>query len=286
MPDAVRPDARKTLAQLNSEWASCIKCSLGVERMKRDTKIVFGRGYAHSIMFIGEGPGVDEERVGEPFVGRSGRLLKRVLGVLGVTDYYLTNVVCCRSCEQRTEPDGAPMMRRGAGGVLNLVYRDEPPTPPQRAACHPRLMEEIYIVDPIVIVGLGGPACETLLGHAITITRDRGETSQIAIPGASFNPVLTEKRQQWLRKAPDGTYHTPVEQSEVYYHFVPTLHPAYVARELADKGPNNPFQRFVEDIRKAVRTYETYLEMVFGVVPVQREELDEAGLHHEIEDEE
>jgi uracil-DNA glycosylase len=284
-PDA-RPDARRSLLQLKEEWSSCVRCDLGTRRLDRDGKFVFGEGFGHSVMFVGEGPGVDEEVRGSPFVGRSGKLFRRVLSVLGLTDYYITNIVCCRACEVREDASGQPMFRKAYGSsVPQLLYKDEPPTPIQTAACRPRLLEEIYLVDPIVIVGLGGPASTALLGHSITITRDRGETSQIAIPGASYRPVLTEKKQQWLRKI-DGEWKAPTEQNEVYYHFIPTLHPAYVARELADKGPNNAFQKFVSDIRKAVRTYEAYLEVVFGVVPVRREELDEAMLHHELESEE
>jgi uracil-DNA glycosylase len=248
-------------------------------------KFVFGGGYGHSVMFIGEGPGVDEEAEGVPFIGRSGKLLRRVITVLGLTDYYITNIVCCRSCKPREDATGNPMFRKDRRtGLQALVYSDEPPTPPQKAACRPRLMEEIYLVDPIVIVGLGGPACEELLGHPITITRDRGETSQIAIPGAGYRPLVTEKKQQWARKI-DGEWQAPTEQNEVYYHFIPTLHPAYVARELPDKGPNNAFQKFVSDIRKAVRTYEAYLEAVFGVTPARKEELDETALHYEVESE-
>jgi uracil-DNA glycosylase len=283
--DTVRPDARKTLLELKEEWHACVKCELGTKRIEREGHFVFGQGFGRGVMFVGEGPGVDEEKEGVPFVGKSGRILRRVISVLGLTDFYITNIVCCRSCVQVTNPDGSPMMRMNYQKKQSLpVYRDEPPTPPQKNACRPRLLEEIYLVDPIVIVGLGGPACEALLGHSITITRDRGETAQIAIPGASYRPVLTEKKQQWMRKV-GGEYQTPTEQNEVLYHFVPTLHPAYVARELADKGPGNAFQKFVADLRKAITTYDNYLETVFGVVPAPREELDSEELHVDIESE-
>jgi uracil-DNA glycosylase len=279
----IRPDARKSLATLREDWSSCIKCDLGVERIRRDGKFVFGRGFNHSVMFIGEGPGVDEEQHGEPFIGRSGQLLRRVIDTLGLTDFYITNIVCCRSCAIATQADGSPQMRMDYRTKISYpVFRDEPPTPPQKSACRPRLLEEIYLVDPIVIVGLGGPACEALLGRSITITRDHGEIAQIAIPGASYRPVLTEKKQQWLRKV-GKEWQNPVEQNEVYYYFVPTLHPAYVARQLSDKGPGNPFQRFVGDIRKAVQTYNSYLEAIFGVIPTEREKVEADELHHELE---
>jgi DNA polymerase len=281
----VRPDARKSLVTLKEEWQACTKCNLGLRRIEREGHFVFGQGLLHSVMLIAEGPGVEEEASGIPFVGRSGRLLRRVLKALGLTDYYLTNVVSCRSCEPQANADGTPMMTKNRRtGEWSQRFKDEPPTPPQKAACRPRLLEEIYLVDPIVIVGLGGPACEALLGHSIAITRNRGETTQISIPGASYQPVLTDKKKQWLRKV-GGEYVAPVEQSEVFYHFIPTLHPAYVVRELADQGPDNPFRKFVGDLKKAVRTYDTYMETVFGVIPADRDALDEAELHYEIQSE-
>lgn len=285
MSEEVRPDARKTLLELREEWESCVKCELGTKRIEREGHFVFGQGFGHSVMLIGEGPGVEEEETGAPFVGKSGRILRKVLSVLGLTDFYITNIVCCRSCTQVLAADGAPLMRMNYKKKQSLpVYKDEPPLPMQKAACRPRLLEEIYMVDPIVIVGLGGPACEALLGHSITITRDRGETEHIAIPGASYRPVLTEKKQQWLRKV-GGEFVAPTEQNEVYYHFIPTLHPAYVARELADKGPGNAFQKFVADLKKAVTTYDTYLETAFGVIPTPREDLNAEELHYDIESE-
>jgi uracil-DNA glycosylase len=285
MSDAGRPDARKSLDTLRDEWISCVKCGLGERRIQQGSKFVFGQGYRQCVMFVGEGPGVEEEAQGAPFIGRSGQLLKRVLSVLGLTDFYCTNLVSCRSCERRDNPDGSPLIRTDyRTGKQTLVFKDVPPTPVQRAACRPRLMEEIYLVDPIVIVGLGGPACEELLGRSIAITREHGEVTRIAVPGASYRPVLTEKKQQWLRKI-DGEWKAPTEQNEVYYYFVPTLHPAYVLRQLADKGPNNPFQTFAADLRKAVRTYDAYLETVFGVIPSEREDLNEAELHYRLESE-
>lgn len=286
MSDTVRPDARKPLMQLREEWASCVKCELGTARLEREGHFVFGQGLGHCVMLVGEGPGADEELTGAPFVGRSGHILKRVLSVLGLADYYLTNIVCCRSCALVKNADGSPMMRKNfrKGGHFLPVYKDEPPLPMQKAACRPRLLEEIYLVDPIIIVGLGGPACEALLGHSITITRDRGETSQISIPGASYRPVLTEKKQQWMRRV-GGEDIAPTEPNEVLYHFIPTLHPAYVARELPDKGPGNAFQKFVADLKKAVTTYNTYLEEVFGVVTTPHENLNAEELHYDIESE-
>ncbi len=283
MDVAVRPDARKTLTELREEWRSCVACDLGRRRLAVEGAFVFGQGVTNSIMLIGEGPGVEEERSGSPFVGKSGTLLRRILERIGMDEVYVTNLVSCRSCVPQVDGSGQPVFRKNyKTGQQEPAYKDEPPTPPQYLACAPRLYEEIYLVDPVVIVGLGGKACEALLGRPITITRDRGETHQISVPGASFVPSLTEKKQEWARKTKQGLV-TPTEQNLVRYHFIPTLHPAYVIRKLEDQAPDSPFRQLVADLRKALKTYETYREMVYGIVPTRHpNESDDQDLHAQL----
>lgn len=248
-------------------------------------KFVFGQGVSRAIMLVGEGPGVEEEAEGVPFIGRSGQLLRKVLDHLNFHDVYMTNTVCCRSCTQVTDQEtGLPVMRKDRRtGISTPMYKDEPPTPPQCMACLPRLHEQIYLVDPILIVGLGNGACATLLGKAITITRDRGEPREISIPGASFRPSVTDG-QKWRRKI-KGADVDPVEQNEVRYHFLPTLHPAYVIRLLADQGPDNPFQQFMSDIKKAIHTYDTYLRMTFGEAPERKVQRSDEELQVQLQGE-
>lgn len=278
----VRPDARKTLPQLQREWSSCVRCDLGRRRIEVGGSFVFGRGMGGSIMFVGEGPGVEEERQGQPFVGNSGNLLHRLLNMLGLDEYYESNLVSCRSCVQQIDGSGAPMVRKNwKTGQPELLFKDEPPTPPQYLACMPRLHEEIYLVDPTVIVGLGGKACEALMGHPVTITRDRGEPAHIEISGASFSPVLTEKKKEWLHRI-GGVTQTVNEQNMVRYYFMPTLHPAYVIRKLKDMAPDSPFRQLVIDIKKAIRAHEMYREMVFGIVPTNHLDVDDGEMHRQL----
>ena len=278
----VRPDARKTLTRLQQEWSSCIRCDLGVRRIDVGGSFVFGRGMPGGIMFIGEGPGMEEERLGAPFVADSGTMFHRILQMLGLDEWYETNLVSCRSCAQQIDGTGAPMVRKHwKTGTPEMIYKDEPPTPPQYMACMPRLHEEIYLVDPTVIVGLGGKACEALMGHPITITRDRGEPAHIEISGASFSPVLTEKKKEWLHRT-GKELHTINEQNMVRYYFMPTLHPAYVIRKLKDMAPDSPFRQLVIDIKKAIRAHETYREMVFGTVPTHRPSIDDEEMHRQL----
>lgn len=282
-PLVVRPDARKTLAELRQEWSSCIKCDLGKRRLEVEGKFVFGRGTTGGVMLIGEGPGSEEEKQGLPFVSRSGSILHNVLALLGLDEYYETNLVTCRSCVQQFDGQGQPMLRKNwVTRQPELVYKDELPTPPQYNACLPRLYEEIYLVDPSVIIGLGGKACEALMGQPVTITRDHGKPVQISIPGASYRPVLTEKKKEWLHRTPEGM-RTLTEQNEVRYYFMPTLPPAYVERKLEDFAPDSPFRQFVADIKKAIRAHEVYHEMVFGLLPSSNQESDDEAMHRQIQ---
>jgi DNA polymerase len=280
---AVRPDARKTLGELQQEWSSCVRCNLGRRRIEAEGKFIFGRGTPGGVMLIGEGPGSVEEKEGVPFAGRSGRILHSVLALLGLDEYYETNLVACRSCSQQFNGQGQPLMRTNwSTRQPELVYKDEPPTPPQYNACLPRLYEEIYLVDPTVIIGLGGKVSEALMGHSITITRDRGEPVQISIPGAGYRPVLTEKRKEWLHRTPEG-FRTISEQNEVRYYFMPTLHPSYVERKLKDMGHDSPFRQLVIDIKKAIRAHEVYREMVFGLLPTSNQDSDDETMHRHIQ---
>lgn len=232
-----------------------------------DGQFVAGEGVRRGVMFVGEGPGREEEATGRPFVGPSGELLRNVFQKLNFNDYYLTNLVSCRACEAAIDPStNLPRMKKRRGGVEEIVYKDRVPLPPEINACKARLYEEIYIVDPILIVAVGGTAAEHLLNRSITITRERGNPQECVIPGATQRPVLTDKKKVWGRKI-HGTYQLPTEQNEVTYLVLPTIHPSFVLRKGADMGKNSPLSLFVSDIRSAVKIYERYLIEVLGEEP-------------------
>lgn len=143
---------RSPLSLLQEECSSCSACPLAEGR----TQVVFSGGAPDSdLMFVGEAPGRDEDIQGEPFVGRSGRLLDKLLGEeLGIDrrDYYICNVVKCR-------PPG---------------NRD--PLPGEVAACRHWLDSQIALVAPKVVVTLGNFAARALLGRTEGVTRLRGRT--------------------------------------------------------------------------------------------------------------
>ena len=140
------------LAEVEREALACTRCSLAEGR----TQVVFGVGDATAdLMFVGEAPGQQEDLQGEPFVGRSGQLLDRmVLEEMGLTRdrFYVGNVLKCR-------PPG---------------NRD--PKPDEIAACRPFLESQVELVDPRVIVTLGNFATKLLLSTTEGITRVRGRT--------------------------------------------------------------------------------------------------------------
>lgn len=146
-----------TLSELGNEARGCNLCRLAATR----TQVVFGEGAANArLMFIGEGPGKDEDASGRPFVGRAGQLLTRIIenGLkLKREDVYIANVVKCRPT------------------VDGLGKRDRPPDADEVAACAPYLEQQIALIKPEVIVTLGNPSTRFLLKTMEGITKLRGK---------------------------------------------------------------------------------------------------------------
>jgi len=249
-------DARKKLSVLQAEWERCVACDLGKYRQAEGGAFVFGEGLPRGVMFVGEGPGWIEEREGRPFIGKSGALLRKIIDKVQVSPCYLTNVVTCRSCQPATDALGNPLLVT-RGGKQMVRMADQVPPPQAVAACMPRLQEEIYLVDPIVIVTLGVAATSALTGRPFAITKERGEPLHISIPGAGFRPVLTEKKGVWRRKV-HGEMVMPSEPNQVRYLVIPTLHPAFVLRNLGDQGAKSDSRKLISDIVFAKRIFERY----------------------------
>lgn len=149
---------------LRDEALACTRCALAETR----TQVVFGVGAEHAdLMFVGEGPGADEDRTGEPFVGRAGRLLTSLIEGIGLTrdDVYIANVVKCR-------PPG---------------NRD--PQPVEIESCRPYLDAQLDFISPRVVVTLGNFATKLLLDTKTGITKLRGQVHPYR-DGAALIPVL------------------------------------------------------------------------------------------------
>ena len=153
-----------TLDGVRAELGDCRRCGLCEGR----NTIVFGDGNPNAdLLFIGEGPGEQEDRTGLPFVGRAGELLTQMIEKgMGIArnDVYICNIVKCRPPNNRT------------------------PLPPEVSACRPFLDGQIEAVAPKVIVTLGKPAASLLLDREIAITRVRGTWHEYR--GSPLMPTL------------------------------------------------------------------------------------------------
>ena len=139
----------ETLEDVRNDLGDCQRCKLSKGRKH----IVFGQGNPHAeVVFVGEGPGADEDEQGLPFVGRAGQLLNRMLQLVQIKreDVYICNVVKCRPPGNRT------------------------PETDEIAACSPFLLRQIEAIHPRLICCLGAPAARTVLGIKEGITKIHG----------------------------------------------------------------------------------------------------------------
>ncbi|HEX9819605.1 MAG TPA: UdgX family uracil-DNA binding protein [Methylomirabilota bacterium] len=172
---------RRTLAALREAAAGCRGCDL----YRRGTQTVFGEGRPDArVMLVGEQPGHEEDRAGRPFIGPAGRLLDRALAAAAIArdDVYVTNVVKHFKWEPR--------------GKRRIHAK---PTQREIAACLPWLQAELDVVKPAVVVCLGAPAAQALLGPTFRVTRQRGQCL-----GARWAPcVLATAHPSSILRAPD-----------------------------------------------------------------------------------
>ncbi|MCS7048248.1 MAG: uracil-DNA glycosylase [Verrucomicrobiae bacterium] len=147
----IRPaDTETQLQQLAAEARRCTRCA---ELAQCRTQVVFGTGNPRAeLMFIGEAPGADEDAQGEPFVGRAGQLLTKIIQAMGFArhEVYIANVLKCRPPENRT------------------------PLPMEVQNCLPYLQRQIELIQPRAMVALGATAMRALLDIQIGITKMRG----------------------------------------------------------------------------------------------------------------
>lgn len=222
-------------------------------------------------MFIGEGPGKEEEQRGQPFVGKSGKVLRAALQKLGLRyASYITNAVCCRSCGPAIDNDGKPMGFT-RGGVFTPIIKDKAPKAEHLQACLPRLYEQIYLVDPLLIVCLGAEAAKLLSHKASSIVNDSGTLRVISIPGHAYVPQLTEKKRAWARKQ-GGQLIAPIELNQVQYLMMPLIHPAYVLRKSADLRMGNPMDKFISCMKLVAGYFRHHVYEMTGE-RIQQEEL-------------
>ncbi len=186
----------KLLEALYNQYKDCTRCALGGSRIK----FVFGVGNPEaSVLFIGEGPGYEEDRRGEPFVGKAGQLLDKILASIGLSrekNAYIANIVKCHPMLHPETPEA-----RG---------NDRPPTPQETAACSPILYAQISIIQPKIIVTLGSPSTKTILQTGQGISTIRGKLFPLPRPLQNLEGTIPD--------IPDGI------------QVLPTYHPAALLR--------------------------------------------------------
>jgi len=192
--EAPRPTAlgtaskQQAMAELRERALQCVKCPHLVSSRKN---VVFGVGIVDAeIMFVGEAPGADEDVQGEPFVGKAGQLLTKIIQTMGLDRdrVYIANILKCR-------PD-TPGQSAG----------NRKPTPAEMQTCIPYLHAQIDVIQPKVLIALGATAVEGLLGKVEGITRLRGNWKTYRnIPlMPTYHPAyllrnqaMSEKRRVW-----------------------------------------------------------------------------------------
>jgi uracil-DNA glycosylase family 4 len=174
-----RPAQANSLKELQAHIGDCKRCKLSNGRLN----LVFGEGAPNArLVFVGEGPGREEDLEGRPFVGEAGRLLDRIIKAMGLNreEVYICNVVKCRPPHNRD------------------------PEEDEIEACMPFLRKQLSLISPEVICTLGRVAAQCLLGREFRITRERGKWhSFMNIPlMPTFHPAYllrnsSAKRQVW-----------------------------------------------------------------------------------------
>ena len=162
-PEQSVSDPVKALKIIREDLGDCTRCVLHKQGRKQ---IVFGVGNPTAeLMFVGEGPGADEDAQGEPFVGRAGQLLNNMIKAMGIEreQVYIANIVKCRPPGNRT-PE-----------------RDE------CATCSPFLMRQIAVIKPKVMVALGAVAAKTLLAMSASMMQLRGRFYDFKPAGVRSN---------------------------------------------------------------------------------------------------
>lgn len=207
--------------ECEAAWKTCTACGLHKQR----TNVVLGYGDPRArLMFVGEGPGATEDETGKPFVGPAGDVLIDTLAAMKLTrtDVFIDNIVACR-----------PTVKNGD------EVKDRAPNKKEIAACIDRILEAIYIVDPVLIVALGTTAFHALTGSSLQISKARGGIYEARVPG-------------W--------------ECDVIYPVLATYHPSFLNRNKAVKNkPDSVWGDMISDIELAVRMTDIAANRYHGV---------------------
>ena len=186
----------QALTELAEKICNCKNCPLGQTRIKA----VPGEGNINArIMFIGEGPGFDEDRQGRPFVGRAGQLLDKIIAAMGFRreEVFIANMVKCHPMIDPTNPD-----KHG---------NDRPPTMDEIARCRKFVEKQIELINPDYIVALGGVATKSLIDQNTPLSSLRGKLFDLKLDYytpekpikilATYHPAALLRNPGWKKDA-------------------------------------------------------------------------------------
>lgn len=254
MEDIGKPAA---LGQLQQAWANCGGCNLCHDRRT----VVFGYGNPDAqIMIIGEAPGENEDKAGLPFIGSAGHLLDQYLGQVSALS-EVRSLVTDMNVRSKTKDDSAringlrtTLRNHLLGGVYltNVVMchplENRDPIPKEIDACKPRLLAQIYYVDPVLIITAGRIATEAIVGKKISITQNRGELYDVDIPG-QIHPVR--------------------------YPVLALLHPSYLLRKNDFNQRGGDGQKTYNDFIRVMNIVDKYNEVHWGMpIPETRPKME------------
>jgi DNA polymerase len=177
-----------SLEEARTAATRCLRCTLSASR----NQVVFGAGNPNAaIMLIGQGPSLTDDHTGLPYTGPAGEFLDTALQQAGLSraEVWLTNLHKCVATKLDKET-GKPEMR--------------PPKAEEVIACDPWLEQELFWVKPNVLVAIGGPAAQTLLGREFQLSEQRGQwqSGPHGIPTlATYQPTYLKRLSQWDRPA-------------------------------------------------------------------------------------
>jgi len=221
----------KALQVLREEWINCQRCGLAETR----NLVVFGEGNPEAdILIVGETPGAHEDRTGMPFVGPAGDILAKFLDLARLDparDIFVTNVVACRPTAKVPDDEG----------ILHIENRK--PSKAEKEGCRDRLMETIYIVDPLLIITLGGLATQALCGKVgSSITKTRGIMQ---------------------------TFHLQGRHTEIRYPVLPMLHPIHLDRTV-NYSEDGDWIKTAQDFALACDVIDHLRKIYRGIDPPDR----------------
>jgi uracil-DNA glycosylase family 4 len=246
-------DKAAALGALQQAWSDCRSCGLCEGR----NSVVFGYGNPNAqVMIIGEAPGETEDRQGLPFVGLTGQLLDQFLGYASAREEVKLLVETINRAAKKSQAEAD---RRDLRDLLleefyfcNVVMCRPPenrdPLPKEVEVCRIRLLEQIYLVDPVLIVTAGRIATEALVGKKVSITQQRGEMFDVEIPGR-MHPVR--------------------------YPILAILHPSYLLRKNDFRQKGGDGMKTYNDFIRTMNIVDKYNEAHYGApIPSHRPKME------------